>query len=245
MSITIVIILFVLLLMTSVLFYLLQFEIRDINNKSKIYFTRKAQEYTDSINRSEQPVDAVPVVYADDKDKKDIEEKQASVIYVDRKANYEINDLLKMMKQIDEKFDVNNVKVIQNFIATYVKKDDEKIRHYNDLIQMKKVIDKVGVFTIITSDNYDFDSLIKKLRLINEDIFMEYYSDKDEFDVNGFCDFLDYEIGKCDPTIYIYVGNHKLNYDKIDKRIKTVYSDDIYKGVKIIYLNKLYDYSLS
>ena len=83
------------------------------------------------------------------------------------------------------------------------------------------------------------------LRLIDEDIFMEYYSGKDVFEVEEFCNFLDYEIGKCDPTIYVYVGNTKSNYDKIDKRIKTIYSDDIYKGVKIVYLNKMYDFSLS
>ena len=52
-------------------------------------------------------------------------------------------------------------------------------------------------------------------------------------------------MGKCDPTIYVYVGNNHYNYDYINKRIKTLYSDEIYKGIKIIYLNKLYDYSLS
>ena len=74
---------------------------------------------------------------------------------------------------------------------------------------------------------------------------MEFFSGRDDFSIEDFSDYLNYEIGNSDTTIYVYVGNHKLNYDKIDKRIKTLYSDEIYKGLKIIYFNKLYDYSLS
>ena len=30
-----------------------------------------------------------------------------------------------------------------------------------------------------------------------------------------------------------------------DKYIKTEYTDDIYRGIRVIYKNKMYDYSLS
>ena len=246
MNLTIAIILVVLLLMVLVLFFILKREVNDINNKSKVYFTRKAQEYTDSISRDkeEEPVDTVEDVIEDKKE--DNENISSSVIYVEKKANYEINDLLKMMKQIDEGFSVNNVTTIKKFISTYVKEDKDKLSRYKDLKEMKKYIDKIGVYNIIVNDDINsIDNIVNDLRLINEDIFMEYYAGKDIFEVEDFCNFLDYEIGNCDPTIYVYVGNDKLDYNKIDKRIKTVYSKDIYKGIKIVYLNKLYDYSLS
>ena len=35
------------------------------------------------------------------------------------------------------------------------------------------------------------------------------------------------------------------DYDKLDKRIKTIYNSKIYKGIKIVYKNILYDFSLS
>jgi hypothetical protein len=52
-------------------------------------------------------------------------------------------------------------------------------------------------------------------------------------------------INENNPNIYILVGTEEENYDKIDDRIRTIYDSSIYKGFKIIYKNKLYDYSLS
>ena len=57
--------------------------------------------------------------------------------------------------------------------------------------------------------------------------------------------YLDFEIGKYDPNVYVYVGDKSVNYDKLDKRIKTIYNSKIYKGIKIVYKNILYDFSLS
>ena len=247
MTITIGIVLVVLLLMVLILFFLLKQEVKDIDNRSKVYFTRKAQEYTDSITRD--TTSSSDTTSRNEKELSENEENEnnkTSVIYVEKKANYEINDLLKMMKQIDEKFSINDMTTLRNFIKNYVHNDKDKISRYNSLKEMKQYVDKVGVFNILVNDDESsFDAIVHDLRLIDEDIFMEYYSDKNSLEIEDFCNFLDYEIGKCDPTIYVYVGNEKTNYDKIDKRIKTIYSSDIYKGLKIVYLNKLYDYSLS
>ena len=60
-----------------------------------------------------------------------------------------------------------------------------------------------------------------------------------------FINYLDFEIGKYDPNVYVYVGDKSVNYDKLDKRIKTIYNSKIYKGIKIVYKNILYDFSLS
>ena len=43
----------------------------------------------------------------------------------------------------------------------------------------------------------------------------------------------------------VYVGDKSENYDYLSKYIKTIYSADIYKGIKIKYQNKIYDYSLN
>lgn len=246
MSFTVIIVLLVLSIMTFVLFLFLKREIKDINNKSRTYFNRKIQEYTDNVI-NEEKVEPSEVK----EEKKGIEEKnkdfmKETVVYVEKKANYEINDLLKMMKKIDDNFNVNNEKIIKAFIKSYASDDEDLLYKYESLKKMKKYIEKKGIYNIITDcDESSIDEIVNDLRLINEDVFMEYYYAKEVFDVEEFCNFIDYEIGSCDPTIYVYVGNSYVSYDKIDKRIKTLYSKDIYKGVKIIYLNKLYDYSLS
>ena len=43
----------------------------------------------------------------------------------------------------------------------------------------------------------------------------------------------------------VLVPNDKVNYDYIDKNINTKVSDGIYKGIKILYRNKVYDFSLN
>lgn len=242
--ITIIIVLIVLLLMSGVLFLLLKMEVTDINNKSKVYFTRKIQEYTDYISQEKQ----LNIDKKEEKvvDKKEKEEKKSTVIYVEKKANYEIDDLLKLMKKIDEDFQINNIDIIKAFLREYVVDDDKRNKKYQSLLKMKKLIDSIGIYNIITKYEVDdYEELVSSLKLINHDLFMEFFSGRDDFSIEDFSDYLNYEIGKSDPTIYIYVGNRKLNYDTIDKRIRTLYSDEIYKGLKIIYLNKLYDYSLS
>ena len=246
MSLTIVFAIIILFLMILMLFFFLKKEITDINEKSRVYFTLKAQEYTETIKRKEEETAKKEQKEEVKEDKKEDKKPESSVIYVEKKANYEINDLVKIMKRIDESFSVNNITTIKRFIETYAKVDKEKQNRYDHLVEMKKYIDKIGVYNIIINDNIDeMEQMVNDLRLIDEDVFMEYYAGKDKLDIEDFCNYLDYEIGKCDPTIYVYVGNERVNYNRIDKRIKTIYSKDIYKGIKIVYLNKLYDYSLS
>ena len=237
-----------LLIMVVFIYFLLKREVSDINNKSKVYFTRKAQEYTDSIIRQKETTESNDTVVNEEKEDKveENENSKPSVIYVEKKANYEINDLLKLMKQVEDSFSLNDEATIKTFIKNYAVDDEDQIMRYNDLKSMQEYVNKVGVYNIVISDDEDFlEAIVNDLRLINEDVFMEFYSGLDVFQVEDFCNFLDYEMGKCDPTIYIYVGNDKTNYNAIDKRIKTIYSEDIYKGMKIVYLNKMYDYSLS
>lgn len=247
MTFTIAVVIVVLLLMSLIIFFLLKKEIKDINDSSRVYFTHKVQEYTEHIDRSDND-NEVSVIEEEKNENKDneVESSSPSIVYLEKKANYEIDDLLKMMKEIDSKFTLDNTKLIKLFIKKFVTIDEDQIEKYNSLKRMKDFIEKIGILKIITSDDETLiDSIISKLRLINEDVFNEYYSVQDEFQIDDFCNYLDYEMGKCDPTIYVYVGDEGVNYNWIDKHIKTIYSKDIYKGLKIKYLNQLYDFSLS
>ena len=73
----------------------------------------------------------------------------------------------------------------------------------------------------------------------------EYHKYFGNFTFNSFMKFLEAEMAKYDPTIYIFVGHEEENYDNLAENIKTIYDKNIIKGVKIRYHNKMYEYHLS
>ena len=83
----------------------------------------------------------------------------------------------------------------------------------------------------LTKDEYSIYQLFKDLN--------------GTFLVEDFIDYLDRLVELNNPNITVYVSNKKENYDYLSKYIKTVVSDDIYSGIKIVYRDKVYDFSLS
>ena len=63
--------------------------------------------------------------------------------------------------------------------------------------------------------------------------------------IDGFIEYLTELLDLNSPNIMVYVGSKSENYDYLSKYIKTIYSKDIYKGIRIIYRKKIYDYSLN
>ena len=66
-----------------------------------------------------------------------------------------------------------------------------------------------------------------------------------EHTIENFIDYLDQIVNLNNPKITILVGNKIENYDHLSDYIETKYNDKIYRGIKIIYKNKVYDFSLS
>ena len=66
-----------------------------------------------------------------------------------------------------------------------------------------------------------------------------------ENNVENFIDYLDQLVDLNNPTIKILVGSKSENYDHLSEYIETVFNDKIYRGIKIVYRNKVYDFSLS
>ena len=204
--ITIIAIILVLTLMTVVIFYILKNTVSNINEQGRVYFTLKLQQYEKEFegkhlndNERNKGLEEQNV-----KKVNDISQigRSGSLVYVDEKLDYQVSDLLKLVKKIEKGFIVDNE---ENFIQD-IEREIEKIDHK---------------------------------------IYHRYIMTSDEFEIEDFLNYVENEMGTCDPTIYIFVGDEEENYDKLDDRIKTIFDDRVYKGIKIIYKNKLYDYSLS
>ena len=63
--------------------------------------------------------------------------------------------------------------------------------------------------------------------------------------IENFVVYLEQLVDLNSPKVTILVGNKHENYDHLSEYIETKYSDKIYRGIKIVYKNKVYDFSLS
>ena len=167
-----------------------------------------------------------------------------ALVYVDEKLDYQVSDLLKLVKKIEKGFIVDNEAVIAAFIKEKVETDNFK--KYDKLKKVKDYIMSLGVYQILTTNEEHFiEDVEREIEKIDHKIYHRYIMTADEFEIEDFLNYVENEMGTCDPTIYVIVGSEDENYDQLDSRIKTIFDDRVYKGIKIIYKNKLYDYSLS
>ena len=236
-------------LMILIMFFLLKNIVKTINEQSKSYFALKLQDYDDLVEEKSKKLDEIKSNYNETKIEENNKIKEesdngivnkASVIDFSN-ANYQVEDILERFKEIDKRFVINSKSVVEKFLKDINTYDN----NYNVLISIKNKINSLGIYELLSSNKSD--AYKKILSVLNEEEtnILKKYSKSSSFRVDEFLSYLDYEIKKSDPTIYVEVGNKNENYDYLSPNIKTVYNKRIYKGIMITYQDKVYDYSLN
>ena len=226
--------------MTLVLFYIIKGIIDGIKEKSKLYFAMKIQEYEDGLKKDKERSDTNNKYMISDTDKNE-DNVNNTFVYVENRNDYEIEDVFLLTKLIDKDFSLNTQDLIINFISENASFKNSEL--YSNLVKLQEKIDEVGLYNLVTDAKIreDFIELVKSKY---KNIYKDYTLVNKDFDINSFISYVKSELDKNNPSIYVFVGTEDENYDKIDDRIKTIYDNSIYKGFKIVYKNKLYDYSL-
>ena len=236
-------------LMILIMFFLLKNIVKTINEQSKSYFALKLQDYDDLVEEKSKKLDEIKSNYNETKIEENNKIKEesdhgivnkASVIDFSN-ANYQVEDILERFKEIDKRFVINSKSVVEKFLKDINTYDN----NYIVLISIKNKINSLGIYELLSSNKSD--AYKKILSVLNEEEtnILKKYSKSSSFRVDEFLSYLDYEIKKSDPTIYVEVGNKDENYDYLSPNIKTVYNKRIYKGIMITYQDKVYDYSLN
>lgn len=235
----------VLFVLTLVMVLLLKKIVKEINHQSKEYFALKLQDYDDLVEEREKRL----IELEKSKESIRLEEEgdnfqDAAVVCVsDKLPEYQVDGLLQKLKTIDEEFDLDNDKIVAMFLRENQIEENDRI--YLELVSLKQYIGQYEIYRKLSEDKHLLLELIQKLSPSSREKIEKYYLGTKRFSVNDFLEYLEVEIRKSDPVIYIEVGDKDLNYDQWDARIKTVYNDKIYKGIRIRYQDKLYDYSLT
>ena len=226
--------------MTLVLFYIIKGIIDGIKDKSKLYFAMKIQEYEDGLKKEKDSVETNNKYKVSDTSNSD-DSVNNTFVYVENRNDYEIEDVFLLTKLIDKDFSLNTEDLIINFISKNANYKNYDL--YDNLVKLQERIDDIGLYSLVTNASVR-EAFIDLVKSNYKNIYKDYTLVNKDFDINNFISYVKSELDKNNPSIYVFVGREDENYDKIDDRIKTIYDNSIYKGFKIVYKNKLYDYSL-
>lgn len=241
----------VIVVLVGFMFFILKGTVRKINSQTKLYFVDKLQEYDYLIDRKEEKLNNINeeikkqeklIVEGQESSRKNTYEFDYQIIDLFNKTKYQDKNIFELNRKIDETFNIDYIELLKKFLE-YVK-DDGTYQFCVDL-RNKFTSEVVYQLKIMNSDEQK-KYLSEMLKEQEYNIYKLYLvMALKEASVDGFMEYLDELIDLNSPNIMVYVGSKYENYDYLSKYIKTVYSKEIYKGIRIIYRKRIYDYSLN
>ena len=232
------------------MFVILKKTVRIVNSQTKSYFVNKLQGYDDLIRDKESKLSEIDELIKDKE--KGIEEDNThndvktgyafdtNVIDLLNSTQYQDKNIFELNKKIEEKFIINYEDLLKDFLSNI--KDNNK---YDFTLKLRNKFTPDEIYKIETLLPEERDKYLKELLTDEEYKVYEIFVISNKFNMVDFIDYLNRLIELNNPTVTVLVPNKNINYDYIDSKIKTKVSDNIYRGIKIIYKNKVYDFSLS
>lgn len=239
----------VIILLVTVMSLILKNAVKQVDSKSKSYFVDKLKEYDYLIDEKEKRLSELEDEL--EKRKNGLKDNMSldgrpnydfdnSIIDLLTETDYLDKNVFEINKKIEEKFIINYEDLIKDFLSNI--KDDNKYDFCLDL-RSKFTPDEIYKIEVMLPD--DRNSYLKEFLSSEEYMIYEIFISSNVFNMEDFIDYLNRLIELNDPSITIFVPNKNINYNHIDDKIKTKVSDNIYKGIKILYRNKIYDFSLN
>ena len=232
------------------MFLILKNAVTKISDQTKAYFVDKLQAYDYLINEKEEKLNEINKQIEEkelgiEEDNKDSENKNFefdyNIIDLFNATKYQDSSLFELNKLIEKEFNFDYVKIIKTFVNNV--KDYNK---YNFCVDLRNKIDSDMLYNIsILNDEERKDYLKNKLTEDEYKIYEIFIETMDNNSPEAFVEYLDQLVNLNNPNIIVLVGNENENYDYISDYVNTKVSKDIYKGIKIIYKDKIYDFSLN
>ena len=242
----ILIVIGIVVVLTLIMFILLRRIVKTINEQTKVFFMMKLQSYDDMIEAKQQELNNLKAQEITKEEVNETVQEQSnngvSVVIPKETPVYKVEGLVDIIRQIDKEFNHDFKKIILEFAS---KSKNEDNTYYKDISKIKKELEKYGLFNLVTKSKEEQIKIVQELEITKTELFKNYEEHYGNFVINNFIKFLDVELAKNDPTIYVYVGNEKENYDDLADNIKTIYDKNIIRGIKIKYHNNIDEYHLS
>ena len=239
----------VILLLVVAMSLILKNTVKEVDKKSKSYFVDKLKEYDYLIDEKEKRLSELESEL--EKRKNGLKDNDVlggkpsydfdtSIIDLLTETSYLDKNILAINKKIEEKFIINYEDLIKDFLANI--KDENK---YDFCIKLREKFNPDEIYNIEIMLPEEREEYFNKFLTKEEHLVYEIFTSSNSFNIEDFIDYLNRLIELNDPTVTVLVPSKNINFDYIDSKIKTKVSDNIYRGIKILYRNKVYDFSLN
>lgn len=239
----IIVLIIIISFLAIILFIALKKLISTITEDSKNYYLKKIQDYDEQIYEKEKQLQSLEPKTEEEVKIREKEIKSTSFdksfLDVLNQTEYETVNVLKIANKVDEIFNIDEEKIIKDFVSKHAVDENYKI--------LEAIEDKFSPNLIYKLKMLNTESQIKEIsKLLNDEEYEIFnsYLERKKFNLDKFLLELSLLLERTKPHIEVITGNHNKNYDYLSKYIKTTYSEDIYKGIIIKYQNQIYDYSI-
>lgn len=239
----------VIILLVVAMSLILKNAVKEVDKKSKSYFVDKLKEYDYLIDEKEKRLSELESEL--EKRKNGLKDNKvesgrpsydfdSSIIDLLTETSYLDKNIFEINKRIEEKFIINYEDLIKDFLSNI--KDDNK---YDFCLNLRNKFNPEEIYKIEIMLPKEREEYLKKILSKEEYLVYEIFISSNNFNMEDFIDYLNRLIELNDPTVTVLVPSKNINFDYIDKKIKTKVSENIYRGIKILYRNKVYDFSLN
>ena len=251
----------VLLVLIYFMVIVLRSVVSEVNQKVNGYFLKHLENYDEQFENKFTQMKEM-----NDKEEKmsrtlrslerELEAYKVSPFYVPRPiprdiyiptARYIDNDFFVEYKVTKDKLmSIDKQQVIYNVMDKVPYTGD--IDRYNLACEIISDLDFEGMYNLCSvSSSEQIDILKEALTDEKGEMLSQYIDTLDEesqFDSLQFIDYVKTIRTIEDPHVYVSVGENELDYTEEDKKIICSVDSNICEGIKIIFQNKVYDYSI-
>jgi len=230
------------------MYIILKRTVRIVNEQTKSYFVNKLQGYDDLIADRENKLNEIDELIKNREIGKEGNKKELSkggyafdtnVIDLFNSTQYQDKNIFELNKKIDETFVVNYEELVKDFLSFC---DDSK--DYEFCVNLRNKFDSEQIYKLKSTMNME-EELKTFLTEKEYKIYEAFKLIISEHSIENFVIYLDQLVDLNSPKVIILVGSKYENYDHLSEYIETKYNDRIYRGIKIVYKNRVYDFSLS
>lgn len=244
----VVAIIIVLLILNIILFFLLKSVIKQINKIVKVNVAESLSVYDRIVQKKEKRIEELSAYLqnfveddkTDSKNTRTHQQRDIELEYILAKNKFTDIEFFKNYDYVKRMFKFDYIKILNTFVKTAIAKD-----HDNPYEILKNALTPQVQYDLLNFEDKEQFNILKQCIPSQYDNILDNYKNQNKvFDIIKFCEFLELKAKAYDNSIIVKMGYPDERIKDISPNIKIEEDKTIIEGMKIVYRNTLYDYSI-